>query len=67
MITIRGIPIAAINNGQRLFISQSGRTAMEIIRAIGKAIEAAIEASEIYRHSKTATTHIKKAAAAQIV
>ncbi|GAG92416.1 unnamed protein product [marine sediment metagenome] len=66
-ITITGIAIAAASNGHRLAKFQSGVRTIAKISATGKAIEAAIEASEIYLHSKTTAAHIPKASAAQIV
>ena len=66
-MTISGIAVAAISNGHRLVKSQPGVRTIARISATGKAIEAAIEASEMYLHSKTVAAHTAKASAAQIV
>jgi hypothetical protein len=66
-ITIIGITTAAISSGHKLAKFQAGVSTIIKTNARGKATEAMMEASEIYRHNKTTTTHIKKAAEAQIV
>ena len=66
-MTISGIAIAMISIGQRLANRQAGISVIAKSNTRGNVIEAAMEASEIYRHSRTTTTHTKKAAAAQIV
>ena len=66
-MTIIGVAVAAISNGHRLVKFQLGIKTIAKIRAIGKAIEAAIEPSEIYRHIKTTPAHTTMAIAAQIV
>lgn len=66
-ITITGITIAAISNGQRPAKFQLGVSIIIRVSVSGKEMEAMIEASEIYLHSKTTISHINKAAAAQIV
>ncbi len=66
-MTISGIAVAAISNGHRLIKSQPGLIAIAKIRTRGKAMEAAIEANETYRHIKATAAHTAKASAAQIV
>ena len=66
-ITIIGITIAAISSGHKLAKFHCGINTIIKTSITGKVTEAMMEASEIYRHNKTTTTHIKKAAAAQIV
>jgi hypothetical protein len=66
-MTIIGIAIAAASNGHKLAKFQPGMRIVARIRTTGKAIEAAIEASETYRHTSATTTHIVMAASAQIV
>lgn len=67
MITISGIAIAAVSSGHRLVKFQSGLSIIANINVIGKVTEATIEASEMYRHIKTVTTHTAKATTEQIV
>jgi hypothetical protein len=67
MITISGIAIAAVSSGHKLVKSQPGLNTMANINVIGKVTEATIEASEMYRHIKTVTTHAAKAKTEQIV
>ena len=67
IITIRGIKVAAISKGHRLPKSQVGVRVIVKIKTIGNATEAVIEASEIYRHIKTTTTHTAKLSSEQIV
>lgn len=66
-ITVSGIAVAAVSNGHRLAKSQPGVNTIAKIRTIGKAIEAMIEASEIYRHRRTTAVHIAKTITEQIV
>ncbi len=66
-MTISGIAVAAVSNGHRLAKSQPGLNAIVNIKATGKATEAVIEASEIYRHIKVTAAHTAKVAMAQIV
>lgn len=66
-MTISGIAVAAISNGHRLIKSQPGLSAIAKIRTRGKAIEAAIEANETYRHIKATAAHVARASVAQIV
>ena len=67
IMTTSGIAVAAITNGHRLAKSQPGVSTIAKTRTRGKAIEAAIQASEIYRHIKATAAHITKTNAAQIV
>ena len=62
-----GIAVAATSNGQRFANSQAGFMAIVTANTIGKLTEAIIEASEIYRHNKTAVTHTTTANDAQAV
>lgn len=66
-MTISGIAVAAISNGHRLTKSQPGVRIIAKIRTRGKVTEAAIDASETYRHIKTTTAHTATANEAQIV
>ena len=66
-MTISGIAIAAISNGQNSAKFHAGSRLTAKIKTIGNAIDAAMEASETYRHIKTIGTHTARAAAAQIV
>jgi len=66
-ITISGITVATISNGHKLAKSQPGVSTVTSIKARGKAIEAAIEARDTYRHIKTTTAQTTKASGAQIV
>ena len=66
-MTIIGIAIAAISSGHRFVKSQPGIKTIAKIRVMGKAIEAAIEPSEIYRHIKTTPAQIPLAIDAQTV
>jgi len=66
-MTISGIAIAIVSNGQRLTKSQPELKIIARIRTRGKVIEAAIEASETYRHIKTTAAHTAIANEAQIV
>ncbi len=65
--TISGIAVAAISNGQRLAKFQVGVMIIARANMTGKATEAAIEASEIYRDHTTTRTHIARETEAQIV
>ncbi len=67
MITISGIAVAAVSSGHRLVKSQSGLSMIAKTNAMGKVTEAAIEASEMYRHNRTVITHTTKAKTEQIV
>jgi hypothetical protein len=67
IITINGIAVAAINNGQRLMKLQPGIMIIAKVNTRAKEIEATIEAKETYRHIKTTTAHIARANTAQIV
>ena len=67
IITIIGIVIAATSKGQRLLKLQLGINIIAKISVTGKVREAAIEASEIYRHTKTTIVHIAKLSNEQIV
>jgi len=66
-MTISGMAVAAISNGHKLAKSQPGLKIIARIRTTGKATEAAIDASETYRHIKTTTAHVAMANNAQIV
>lgn len=67
MITVIGIAVAAISNGQRSANSQAGIDLIATINVTGKAIAAVIEASDTYRHIRTTTAHIITAAKAHAV
>ena len=66
-MTISGIATAAMSNGHKLAKFQGGVSNIARSRTRGKTTEAAIEASETYRHIKTVTTHTAKANKEQIV
>ena len=66
-MTISGITVAAISKGHKLPKSQPGVRIIARIRTRGKVIEAAIDASETYRHIKTTTAQVAMANNAQIV
>ena len=66
-MTISGIAIAAISSGQRLLKFHAGSRLTAKIKTMGNAIDAAIEASDTYRHAIRTTAHTAKATAAQIV
>ena len=62
-----GIAAAAVSKGHRIAKSQFGVKIIAKIKMAGKAIEAIIEASEIYRHTKATIAHIAKLGNEQIV
>ncbi len=66
-ITISGIAVATASNGHKSAKSQPGVSTITSIKARGKAIDAAIEASETYRHIKTVTAHTPRAKKEQTV
>lgn len=67
MITISGIAVAAVSSGHRSVKSQPGLSMIAKTNAMGKVIEAAIEASEMCRHIRTVITHTANAKTEQTV
>ena len=67
MITINEIAVAATSKGQSVPTFQPGMMIIATIKTSGKATEATMEASEMYRHIKTSTAQTAKAMTAQIV